>query len=105
MSFWLVRIGSIILAIAGVFGLQAVVSGIGNDYLERLVVLAGLYVTLAVSLNLINGITGQFSIGHAGFYQVGAYVSGYITVLFFSRQPLSEPIWLIAMVVVGGIAA
>lgn len=105
MSFWLVRLGSIILAIAGVFGLQAVVAGIGNDYLERLVVLAGLYVTLAVSLNLINGITGQFSIGHAGFYQVGAYVSGYVTVILFSRQPLSEPIWLIAMVLVGAIAA
>jgi len=105
MKFWLVRLGSILLALAGVFGLDALVAGTGNDYLQRLVVLAGLYVTLAVSLNLINGITGQFSIGHAAFYQVGAYVTGFITVRFFASQPLTEPIWLIAMIMVGAIAA
>ncbi len=38
-------------------------------------ILAGINIILAVSLNLINGITGQFSIGHAGFYAVGAYTS------------------------------
>ncbi len=37
--------------------------------------LVGINVILAVSLNLINGITGQFSIGHAGFMAVGAYVT------------------------------
>lgn len=105
MKFWLVRLGSVLLALAGVFGLDALVAGTGNDYLQRLVVLAGLYVTLAVSLNLINGITGQFSIGHAAFYQVGAYVTGFITVRFFASQPLTEPIWLIAMIVAGAIAA
>src|SRR5258705_5338780 len=37
-------------------------------------------VILAVSLNLITGFTGQFSIGHAGFMAVGAYTSAYVTV-------------------------
>jgi branched-chain amino acid transport system permease protein len=37
--------------------------------------LCGISITLAVSLNLINGFTGQFSIGHAGFMAVGAYSS------------------------------
>jgi branched-chain amino acid transport system permease protein len=37
-------------------------------------------VILAVSLNLINGITGQFSIGHAGFMAVGAYVSAMLSI-------------------------
>ena len=37
--------------------------------------LIGVNIILAVSLNLINGFTGQFSIGHAGFYAVGAYTS------------------------------
>jgi len=105
MNFWLVRLGSVILAILGVFGLEAIVTGIGNDYLQRLAVLAGLYVTLAVSLNLINGITGQFSIGHAAFYQVGAYVTGIMTVKLFAAQPLNPIMWLMLMVVVGGIAA
>ncbi len=37
------------------------------------------YVIMAVSLNLINGFTGQFSIGHAGFMSVGAFMSAIIT--------------------------
>jgi branched-chain amino acid transport system permease protein len=40
--------------------------------------LTGINIILAVSLNLINGFTGQFSIGHAGFYAVGAYTSACI---------------------------
>ena len=38
-------------------------------------------IMLAVSLNLINGFTGQFSIGHAGFFGIGAYASAYLTVV------------------------
>jgi branched-chain amino acid transport system permease protein len=34
---------------------------------------------LAVSLNLINGVTGQFSIGHAGFMAIGGYSSSFLT--------------------------
>jgi branched-chain amino acid transport system permease protein len=42
----------------------------------------GINIVLAVSLNLVNGYTGQFSLGHAGFMSVGAYVSAAITVLW-----------------------
>jgi ABC-type branched-subunit amino acid transport system permease subunit len=42
----------------------------------------GLAITLAVSLQLINGISGQFSLGHAGFMAVGAYLGGYATLAF-----------------------
>jgi branched-chain amino acid transport system permease protein len=41
----------------------------------QIVVLCGINIILAVSLNLINGFTGQFSIGHAGFMALGAYGS------------------------------
>ncbi len=51
-----------------------------NEYTGRLVAFIGINVILAVSLNLINGFTGQFSIGHAGFMAVGAYMSAYLTV-------------------------
>lgn len=55
--------------------------GIGiNDYQGRLFVFIAINVILATSLNLINGFTGQFSIGHAGFMAVGAYASAYFTV-------------------------
>ena len=41
--------------------------------------LAGVNIILAVSLNLINGITGQFSLGHAGFMAIGAYTAAAFT--------------------------
>jgi len=50
-----------------------------DTYVDTLV-LIGINIILAVSLNLINGFTGQFSIGHAGFMSVGAYVSAIFTV-------------------------
>ncbi|HEV3469515.1 MAG TPA: branched-chain amino acid ABC transporter permease [Pyrinomonadaceae bacterium] len=49
-------------------------------YWAHVLMLAGVNVILAVSLNLINGFTGQFSIGHAGFMAIGAYASAYLTV-------------------------
>ena len=44
------------------------------------IVLICINIILAVSLNLITGFTGQFSIGHAGFMAVGAYVAAVCTV-------------------------
>lgn len=46
------------------------------------IILIGINIILAASLNLINGITGQFSLGHAGFMAVGAYVSAIMTMWF-----------------------
>lgn len=51
-----------------------------DDYVETNVIMILINIILAVSLNLINGFTGQFSIGHAGFMAVGAYTSAIITV-------------------------
>ena len=39
----------------------------------------GISVILAAGLNLVNGYTGQFSLGHAGFMAVGAYASSFLT--------------------------
>ena len=50
-----------------------------NPYYIQVVMLCGINVILAVSLNLINGFTGQFSIGHAGFMAVGAYGSAMVS--------------------------
>ena len=62
-----------------------------SPYFLQVICLAGINITLAVSLNLINGFTGQFSIGHAGFMAIGAYSSAYFTVTFGDRlrAPLS----------------
>src|SRR6186713_2252343 len=56
-----------------------------NPYYARIVNLIGINITLAVSLNLINGLAGQFSIGHAGFMAVGGYTATYLTV-YHGRQ-------------------
>lgn len=53
-----------------------------DDYNGRIIVFIGINIILAVSLNLINGFTGQFSIGHAGFMAVGAYTSAFFTVYY-----------------------
>jgi branched-chain amino acid transport system permease protein len=53
-----------------------------SPYFLQVLCLAGINIILAVSLNLINGFTGQFSIGHAGFMAIGAYASAYVTVTF-----------------------
>jgi branched-chain amino acid transport system permease protein len=56
-----------------------------SPYILQVITLAGINVILAVSLNLINGFTGQFSIGHAGFMAIGAYTSAFVSVTFGSR--------------------
>src|SRR5688572_31134709 len=53
-----------------------------SPYFSRILMLSGIAITLAVSLNLINGFTGQFSIGHAGFMAVGAYSAAYFSVTY-----------------------
>ncbi len=65
------------IAIAVLALLQALTAG--SEYLVYLSLLVGVNVVLAVSLNVINGMTGQFSIGHAGFMAVGAYVSAVVS--------------------------
>jgi branched-chain amino acid transport system permease protein len=53
-----------------------------SPYPARIIMLIGISITAAVSLNLINGLTGQFSIGHAGFMAVGGYTSAFVTVYY-----------------------
>lgn len=104
MKFWLVRLASVAAAVAAVLVLEAVVKQ-SDSFTQRLVMLAGLYVTLAVSLNLINGITGQFSIGHAAFYMVGAYAAASCAKAFFATSGLPPGIWIWAVAVIGALAA
>ncbi len=56
-------------------GIQAITP---PDY-ALILVSVGVNVVLAVSLNVVNGFTGQFSLGHAGFMAVGAYTAAKIT--------------------------
>ncbi|WP_224247064.1 branched-chain amino acid ABC transporter permease [Hyalangium gracile] len=83
----------------------------GSPFATYLLSIMGVNIVLAVSLNIVNGMTGQFSIGHAGFMAVGAYVAGLFSLLLkdiaISGLPVavSDQILLVGALVVGGIVA
>lgn len=88
-------------------------SGAVNPYYLQVVLFIGINITLASSLNLINGYTGQFSLGHAGFMAIGAYASAYLSTeksaavfnLLGGANSFSTAIVFAGVLLAGGIAA
>jgi len=76
----LVRSAIAAAVLLAIYALQLGVEAGVTEYVQRIILLAGINVILAVGLNLINGTTGQFSIGHAGFMAVGAYGAAFVGV-------------------------
>ncbi|MFA7565992.1 MAG: branched-chain amino acid ABC transporter permease [Alkalispirochaeta sp.] len=72
------RIYTVVAVVIGI-GVLALLETYLGAFPKRIFVLAGIYVTLALSLNLINGFTGLFTLGHAGFMAVGAYTCALLT--------------------------
>jgi branched-chain amino acid transport system permease protein len=77
---WGLRAVVSLLGVAGLYGVGLALQAGLLEYVQRIILLAGINVILAVSLNLINGTTGQFSLGHAGFMAIGAYGSAFVGV-------------------------
>jgi len=70
------RAAGFVLLVAILFGLNVWIEGPNFDLsIERILLNVGLGIIQAVALNIVNGFTGQFSLGHIGFYAVGAYVT------------------------------
>jgi len=63
-------------------------NGYLNAYYLQILVYIGINIILSTSLNLINGYTGQFNLGHAGFMAVGAYASAAFSV--YAHPPLQH---------------
>ena len=77
-----------------------------NRYYVGVAVDIGINIILAVSLNLINGHTGQFSLGHAGFMAVGGYATAkFALVLQPVLPPWMQPVIFIAGLLLGGLMA
>ncbi|MCE1206642.1 MAG: branched-chain amino acid ABC transporter permease [Spirochaetia bacterium] len=78
-----------------------------NGYILHIINQSLIFVILAASLNLINGITGQFSLGHMGFAGVGAYVSGTLTTIILKLNPTvtSNMGIFVLCLLAGGVAA
>jgi len=93
-GFW----GSIALAVIFAVVTQILITGgTLNIFYVNTLFYIGINIILAASLHLIIGVTGQFSIGHAGFLAVGAYASAIMTMKLGMPFPVA--------ILVGGIAA
>ncbi len=57
-------------------------SGFATEYLQQIILYALIVIIAALGLNVIYGYTGQFSLGQAAFYGIGAYTSAYMTHVF-----------------------
>lgn len=96
-------------------GLLALEGG-GNNYVLRIVRLCAINIVLALSMNLINGFTGLFSLGQAGFMAIGAYTTALLTIpvakkqMIFMIAPLIPPLDTLILpfgvtLVIGGLIA
>lgn len=100
-----------LIALAAIWILNLFIAPILGPYLFSILISVGISSILAVSLNLVNGFTGQFSMGHAGFMSVGAYTSAMITLTLNQKAPglMSSPVLSIlvflASLYAGGIVA
>lgn len=103
-SYFINLIGLLLLF----FGLYAVfetgIFGTRTDYLKGIATTACYTVIMVTSLNLLVGVMGEFSLGHAGFMSVGAYASAILT---NAIAPMGVPkfVMFLAALLVGGIAA
>src|SRR5215216_3282501 len=79
---------ALLVALLVAFGISHFSDHIDPYHLDVLTGI-GINVILAVSLNLVNGYTGQFSLGHAGFMSVGAYLAAAVS-LFLGPKILGE---------------
>jgi branched-chain amino acid transport system permease protein len=71
-------VGIAALALISQAWLAPALAASGNDFYAKILVDIAISVILAVSLTMVNGFTGQFSIGHAAFMAVGAYAAACI---------------------------
>lgn len=121
MPVFIKRILGIVIVLAFLVGANAFMGreglfGFGVPYYyAEILNLTGISVILAVSLNLITGYTGQFSIGHAGFMAVGAYSSVYMSVYYSEGiervltglvgAPLAQSLVFLGVIIFGALVA
>ena len=108
------RLLGLVAVLAALVALNVLLPRVTNPYHFQVLMLVGINIVLAVSLNLVNGFTGQFSIGHAGFMAVGAYTSAMFTIqlgkplaasLPLLPDPLAQGLALMMGLVAGGLVA
>lgn len=76
-----------------------------NAYIQILILQILMYSIASMSLNLVNGFTGQFSLGHAGFIAIGAYTSAYLSQMFPGFLESTHLFGFFIFSVIGGLIA
>jgi len=98
-------------ALALIWLFQFFCAGEMNPYYFSILMHAGINIVLAVSLNLVNGFTGQFSMGHAGFMSVGGYIAAFTTTTLAQsypalfQSPVTGGLVLIGALILGALGA
>ena len=92
----------VIVAFAIVSALQS--GGMLSRSISGMLVPICCYIVMAVSLNLVVGISGELSLGHAGFMSVGAF-SGVIAAMGLQNVIPSAPLRLIIAMIIGAVFA
>jgi len=84
---------------------------LGNLYFLHILIVTGIFIIAAMSLNLLLGFTGQLSLGHVAFFGIGAYASALVSLGFEVHLTddvaiglAPKPVWLamaVAIVIAG----
>ena len=90
-----------VLVVLLFLGLQLLSQNVLSTYQNKVLLLVGINIILAVSLNVATGYLGQLPLGHAGFMAVGAYTSA----LFTKYSTLPEPVAFAAGLILGALMA
>ena len=98
---WMYLINAVLFALFLLGGSLLISGGVLSGYYSKVVVKIGIYIILAVSLNVATGYLGQLPLGHAGFMAVGAYASA----IFMTRLGLRGQGTFAVAAVLGGLAA
>lgn len=98
---WMYLINAVLFALFLLGGSLLISGGVLSGYYSKVVVKIGIYIILAVSLNVATGYLGQLPLGHAGFMAVGAYASA----IFMTRLGLRGQEAFAVAAVLGGLAA
>ena len=104
------------LLLAALAGLLFCIDGNASNYIVRITRLCAINIVLALSMNLVQGFTGIFSLGHAGFMAIGAYCVALLTIpvakkeTIFMLEPLIAPLNTLtlpfgAALIIGGLLA
>ncbi|WHH57925.1 branched-chain amino acid ABC transporter permease [Petroclostridium sp. X23] len=75
----------LLLVILGIMLIMLFPVVFNNNYILHILIVAGIYIVLGVSLNIVTGLAGELDLGHAAFFGIGAYISSLFTIKIYNN--------------------